>query len=111
MATDRENGAAASEARFRKWIGRLAVLLLGLWAVQILAFITVSVLTHYPATVGLVIMGMVAFCIVISFEVAVGSPLEFDAVAEPFGVSVCSFSRERRSTCSASSQSSLSLPS
>jgi hypothetical protein len=97
--SEHDDDVTTSDAAFRKWIGRIAILALLLWGVQVLVFTTYNMLTesrasdgwlntllqdHYPAMVGIPLMAMAAFCIVISFKVAVGSPLEFEALGFKF---------------------------
>ena len=94
-----ENGTTRSDVAFRKWIGRIAILVILLWGVQVLGFITYNVLTertrsegwlnkliedHYPAMVGIPLMALAAFCIVMSFKVAIGSPIEFEVIGFKF---------------------------
>jgi hypothetical protein len=97
--TDDERDGSPSGTEFRKWIGRIAVVALLLWALQILGFVTYSVLTqtppsngwlnkliqdHYPAMIGIPLMSLTAICIVMCFQVAIGGPIEFEALGFKF---------------------------
>jgi hypothetical protein len=97
--TDNERRRALSETKFGKLLGGVAVVVLLVWGVQILGFVTYSVLTqappskgwlnkiiqdHYPAIIGIPLMSMSAICIVMIFQVAIGTPIEFEALGFKF---------------------------
>jgi hypothetical protein len=97
--TDDERDGPLFETKVGKWVGGIAVVALLLWGVQILGMITYSVLMqtppsngwlnkliqdHYPAMIGVPLMSGAAFCVVMTFEVAIGSPIEFEALGFKF---------------------------
>ncbi|SRR6266478_6756254 len=97
--TDDERDGSPSGTEFRKWIGRIAIVAMLLWSVQVLGVMTYNVLMqtppsngwlnrliqdHYPAMIGIPLMSGAAFCVVMSFEVAIGSPIEFEALGFKF---------------------------
>ena len=43
---EHENGVTASETQFRKWIGRVSIVALLLWGVQVLGYITFNMLAE-----------------------------------------------------------------
>jgi hypothetical protein len=97
--TDDERDGPLFETKVGKWVGGIAVVALLLWGVQILGMITYSVLMqtppsngwlnkliqdHYPAMIGIPLMSLTAICIVMCFQVAIGGPIEFEALGFKF---------------------------
>jgi len=97
--TDDTRESSPSGTEFRKWTGRIAIVAMLLWSIQVIGFVTYDVLMqtpasngwlnkliqdHYPAMVGIPLLSGGAFCVVMSFEVAIGSPIEFEALGFKF---------------------------